>query len=98
MLDNVNLPDITPYFTVGGYFNADSSKSVSRTVSNNSISNSDTNILLKELIKLLSTPQKNNSTNIEIPLIIDGREIARAVAPYSSEIDKYNTRSPKFSY
>lgn len=82
------------FITEGQYYSIPTSKQSITNINNNS----ETNLLLKELIKLLSTPQKNNSMNIEIPLTVNGREIARAIAPYSNEIDKYNTRSPRFSY
>lgn len=36
--------------------------------------------------------------NIENNINIDGRNFMRAVAPYSSELDKYNARNPRFSY
>ena len=87
--------DSARFVTQGQYYSVPTSDKYNLEPKNTS--NADTNNLLKELIKLLSVPQKNNS-NIEIPLKLNGREIARAIAPYKHEIDTYDTRNPKFSY
>ena len=97
---DVSKLDIMPidsarFVTQGQYYSVATSNKYN--LNQNNSSNNDTNNLLKELIKLLSVPQKNNS-NIEIPLNLNGREIARAIAPYKQEIDIYDTRNPKFSY
>lgn len=94
--------DIVPinsarFVTQGKYYSVPTSGK-SNYLNQNNISNTDTNNLLRELIKLLSVPQKNNSTSIEVPIQLNGREIARAIAPYKPEIDKYDTRNPRFSY
>lgn len=94
--------DITPinserFVTQGQYYSVPTSDK-SNYLKQNNISNTDTNNLLKELIKLLSVPPKNNATRIEMPLFLNGREIARAIAPYKKEMDEYDTRNPKFLY
>ena len=99
--NNISTPDIMPldtskFVTQGQYYSVPTSGKYNLN-QNNIFNNTDTNNLLKELIKLLSVPQKNNS-NIEIPLNLNGREIARAIAPYKQEIDIYDTRNPRFSY
>ena len=44
------------------------------------------------------TVQNNLIKDNKQSLNFDGREVARALAPYSNEIEKYNTRNPKFTY
>lgn len=40
----------------------------------------------------------NNNQGQPIILNIDGREFMRAIVPYKEELDKYDSRSPKFAY
>ena len=46
------------------------------------------------MLEVINTSNKDIITYVNV----DGRQIARAVAPYSNEIDKYNTRNPRFSF
>lgn len=53
-------------------------------------SESSTDVLLRQLIELLS---KDNNPNIEVPVVLNGREIARASAKYmDTEINNINVR------
>ena len=97
---NLSTLDIMPidtvrYITEGQYYSVPTSNQENYLTQNSS---SSTDILLKEVIKLLSSNKSSSKTKIEVPLNLNGKEIARAIAPYSQEIDKYNSRNPKFSY
>ena len=87
--------DTVKYITEGQYYSVPTSNQENYLTQNSS---SSTDILLKEVIKLLSSNKSSSKTKIEVPLNLNGKEIARAIAPYSQEIDKYNSRNPKFSY
>ncbi|MDY2881071.1 MAG: hypothetical protein SOT71_00260, partial [Romboutsia timonensis] len=50
--------------------------------------------LMDMMLEVINTSNKDIITYVNV----DGRQIARAVAPYSTEIDKYNTRNPRFSF
>lgn len=50
--------------------------------------------LMDMMLEVINTSNKDIITYVNV----DGRQIARAVAPYSNEIDKYNTRNPRFSF
>lgn len=39
----------------------------------------------------------SRTVTIEVPVLIDGREVARSTAPYQDEFDNYNTRNPIFA-
>lgn len=51
------------------------------------------------LAKDYNIPISSNSrtVTIEVPVLIDGREVARSTAPYQDEFDNYNTRNPIFA-
>ena len=62
--------------------------------------NLDTTKLEKLMANMINILQAQNDLikNDNKYISLDGREVARAIAPYSSEIDKYSTRNPRFSY
>lgn len=64
---------------------------------NNNLDTTRLESLMANMINILQIQNdliKNDNKSISV----DGREIARAIAPYSGEIDKYSTRNPRFSY
>lgn len=56
---------------------------------------SNQNNLIEKLIDVVAY---YINKDIEIPIILDGREVARGIAPYKNELDNYDGRNPKFSY
>lgn len=100
-IPTVKLPDITPYNLNDGYYNSATNKSKSLlSPKNNSNSKleetlAEQNELLYKLIDILASGENKK---FEIPIIVDGRELARSVAQYKGEIDEYDSRNASFAY
>ena len=54
--------------------------------------------LMENMIRLLSIQNNLIRDNGNQSIELDGRTVARAIAPYSNEINKYNARNPLYSY
>ena len=80
--------------------NASTNENNSRNSSKNTVNSTDTSKLENLMMTMINilTVQNNLIKDNKQSLNIDGREVARALAPYSNEIEKYNTRNPKFTY
>ena len=80
--------------------NASTNENNSSNSSKNTVNSTDTSKLENLMMTMINilTVQNNLIKDNKQSLNFDGREVARALAPYSNEIEKYNTRNPKFTY
>ncbi|WP_270647501.1 phage tail tape measure protein, partial [Paeniclostridium hominis] len=98
-IPTLRLPDISTYETSGGYYSSASRRSKSVFENKNQNSNLEKQLIEQNnLLNTLVNKMLNSKEGVlEVPLIIDGRELTRAIAPYTNELDEYKNRNISFS-
>lgn len=74
------------FITEGQYYSIPTSNQNLPNI-NNTNNNFETNMLLKQLIKIISKNSMNTNSKIEVPLNLNGIEIARAITSHSDRIN-----------
>lgn len=95
-ISSLSIPDKTTidfspintarFITEGQYYSVSTSKQSLPNI-NNVNNNFETNMLLKQLIKIISKNGINTPSKIEVPLNLNGIEIARVITPHSDRIN-----------